>query len=215
MEKITQELALMVDQLKAGELNLGDRYKATHHQATFSEADKRLISLAFSSMAACKPGWRHAFKRQDEVDMYKKELGMALVQGGITTEYQIECGIAKLRLSDGDFMPSTGKFVAWCKSGVALSEHEVEQLFNQAAHRNFKDDLAYHAYVRMDAYEFRQLSASEARKLFDKALARALKEISEGHVITIPPPVAGHLEIKPSSHEKVNEVMNQLWEILR
>ena len=72
-------------------------------------------NYVFQQLCQIKTGWRVPFKTKEEVIGYKRQLLQAMFENGIKTMPQIETGLIQARRDTGDFLPSVGKFIAWCK----------------------------------------------------------------------------------------------------
>lgn len=88
-----------------------------------SKQSEDIVNKILSELKACKPGWRAAFKSQEEVDRYKVQLLKACVENGVKTMEQIERGLAGARANTSDFFPSQGKFIEWCNGPKQHHEH--------------------------------------------------------------------------------------------
>ncbi len=66
-------------------------------------------------LKSMKSGWRAAFKSQEELDRYKKQMIKACWENRVNTQEQLDRGLAKARIDESDFFPSVGKFIKWCK----------------------------------------------------------------------------------------------------
>jgi len=76
---------------------------------------KEIADYVFKQLAMIKSGWRAGFKTKDEVIGYKKQLLLAMHENGIDNFQKIELGLKNARSDENPFMPSTGKFISWCK----------------------------------------------------------------------------------------------------
>lgn len=90
---------------------------------TQNQQSEDIVNKILAELKACKPGWRAAFKSQEEVDRYKVQLLKACVENGVKTMEQIEKGLAGARANTSDFFPSQGKFIEWCNGPKQHHEH--------------------------------------------------------------------------------------------
>lgn len=81
------------------------------------DSAEKVISQAVSALMNIFPGYRAALKTQDDVDGYKKQMTKALLEANVTSVALLQNGMKMARQQQTDFLPSTGKFVAWCLDG--------------------------------------------------------------------------------------------------
>jgi hypothetical protein len=102
-----------------------------------------VIGKAIAALTAMKPGWRSAFRSDDEILAYKQQMAKALIESGVTEKSMLQAGLAKARQDQSAFLPSTGKFVAWCQESeskpqtyhIALQHDQSEDEQKQAQKR--------------------------------------------------------------------------------
>ena len=131
--------------------NLVNSYKPiTEHKEdlVIDEFAKSIIDRVFSSMADIFPAWKHNWKSDDPSDpdkvlrRVKLEWTKAFVENNITTLEQISAGFTKARSAETDFLPSCGKFIAWCKPSP-------EDLGWPSTQLALKDCIAYRANEKL------------------------------------------------------------------
>ena len=112
------------------------------------EFAKSIIDRVFSSMADIFPAWKHNWKSDDPSDpdkvlrRVKLEWTKAFVENNITTLEQISAGFTKARSAETDFLPSCGKFIAWCKPSP-------ESMGWPSTLKALKDCIAYKANQKL------------------------------------------------------------------
>lgn len=87
-----------------------------------------LINYVFQGLCGAKPSWRGGFKTEQDVDIYKQALALAFAENCITDPTMVLKGLAEARKDvESPFMPSTGKFLEWCKPGI-IREYHVSKI---------------------------------------------------------------------------------------
>lgn len=81
---------------------------------SLSEQTAYDINDIFKSLKAIFPTFKLTFPDDEALRIGKKVWVKTLLEGKITSHEQIRIGMKKARAS-GDFMPSAGKFVDWCR----------------------------------------------------------------------------------------------------
>lgn len=103
--------------------NLVNNYKPiteSKNEVVIDEFAKSIIDRVFNNLAIIFPAWKHNWKSDDPSDpdkvlrSAKREWTKAFVENNISTMEQIKYGFANARKSESDFLPSCGKFIAWC-----------------------------------------------------------------------------------------------------
>lgn len=76
------------------------------------------VNRAITTLKTVFSGWRASFKTDTEFQAYRREFLLAMIEFRITTETQLERGIARSRheaAKGREFMPSGAQFAGWCK----------------------------------------------------------------------------------------------------
>ena len=76
---------------------------------------KSIVDSLFDQLAFVFPAWRYTWDTEEKIKGAKKEWVKAFFENNIATKEQIAYGLKKARKMDSDFLPSCGKFVAWCE----------------------------------------------------------------------------------------------------
>ena len=132
---------------------------------------------------------------------FKQQWLQAFKENGITKLEYLRAGMRVARSQNTDFLPSTGKFITWCKQGIAeqiglpTPEDLIEMLMDFSAQRGivdaedypFLNDACY--WLVMDLMnEMRNRNLSK-RDLIDQArvsIASMAKKILAGWVVPKP-----------------------------
>jgi len=75
---------------------------------------KTIVDSLFDQLAYVFPAWKYTWDTEEKIKGAKKEWVKAFFENDITTKEQIAHGLRNARKQDSDFLPSCGKFVAWC-----------------------------------------------------------------------------------------------------
>jgi len=102
------------------------------------EFAKNIINKVFDQLSVIFPAWKHAWPTEKELSLAKMEWTKAFNENDIKTLEQIKYGFAKARKSESDFLPSCGKFIAWCSpTPEDLGYPSEQQAMNECVkHRN-------------------------------------------------------------------------------
>ncbi|AKH89027.1 replication protein P [Edwardsiella tarda] len=80
---------------------------------------EKLVDVLFENLLLLFPASRNTvFAAPDEVAAMKRQWITAFAEGGITTLEQVKAGVSMARQHGGDFWPSCGRFMEWCREGV-------------------------------------------------------------------------------------------------
>lgn len=115
MAQINQGLDRIAQAASTGTAVSSTTQQSTKLRASSSE---KLVNAALSKLKTIFTGWRAAFKTEGEVDRYKQELLISLIEFDVRSQAEIDQGIRRARQEarDGrEFMPSCAMFAGWCK----------------------------------------------------------------------------------------------------
>ena len=162
-------------------------------KAELSECATVEINKVFEQLKTIFPAWPQAFPTQSSLNLAKNVWSKALIEAGVTSKEQLAIGFMKARRSQQDFMPSCGKFIAWCKPepedfGLPC----MEQAYQMVIHHRITPDV--HSAVKIAArktkYERSTLKADEYKKVFSYTYQRLFELVMRGESIEIEIPKA-------------------------
>ena len=78
-------------------------------------ATVEVVNRLFVELQAIFPAWRQAWPDDKALAAAKRSWIKGFAAAGITSLEQIRFGLEQCRLYGGDFIPSVGKFIAWCR----------------------------------------------------------------------------------------------------
>lgn len=127
----------------------------------------------------------------------KAEWFKGLIENNITSDLQIDAGLAKARTHNSPFLPSIGQFIAWCKesTGEQLPPFEICAVEIQNFVKHGRRDthnmtpFVYHMVVKnMDFYNFKLLEKEYDRnRALEIAYKATLFQIECGQELIKPP----------------------------
>lgn len=159
-----------------------------------------LFNAVFDQLRASFPASSGSFKNQSDIDTFRQQWVKSFIENGITTTQQIEAGMRHARQQESPFMPSPGKFVAWCKDsstvlGITLADAMAE------FHRYNRDRGMYQSpekfawskpvmyWIVTDArramYQ-RQMSEAEVETFINRKMAEWSKKVAAGEQVPDP-----------------------------
>lgn len=182
---------------------------------SLNDAAARNVNDIFRALQASFPAWRNAFPDDASLKAAKASWVKGLMAAGITEFDQIARGVEKARLSESDFFPSVGKFIAWCRVQPAdlglPSEDLAWQEINQHSHHvlvhHWSHPALYEAGRRTGWYEIRNGSAK--RETFKAQYQAVAAELAAGAVFTMPAADSTRLEHHTSGKQVTTEESKQ------
>ena len=84
-----------------------------------------VLNIVIKSIRSIYPAWRTSVKSQAELDGLKAEWLIAFQESRISTDIQINRGLAMARKDTNPFLPSVGQFIDWCKPTHASHQEFV------------------------------------------------------------------------------------------
>ena len=103
---------------------------------------KTIVDSLFDQLAFVFPAWKYTWDTEEKIKGAKKEWVKSFFENNISTKEQIAHGLKKARKMDSDFLPSCGKFVAWCTPSPEDLGYPTEQ-------RALKDCISYRNAKKM------------------------------------------------------------------
>jgi hypothetical protein len=139
-----------------------------------------LINKVFKSLKATFPAWQVAIKDPEIEAQARKEWLRGLLENGITSDLQIDAGLAKARAHNSPFLPSIGQFVEWCKSaahdmaGLPSESDALQALIKEIARpKEMRQWANYHpsvflAYTQRQSYDWKNYSYRDLKQAFSE-----------------------------------------------
>ncbi len=140
------------------------------------------VSKLLPTLAAIFPAWRQAISTTAEADAVKREWYTALRDAGATPD-EFRRGLSAARNHDSDFLPSCGKFLAWCQSERFPSP---AQAWQQATLGKNENALVLEATRRAGSYDVKNRQDKYTQQLFTDHYADVIAEAQQGTVFSLP-----------------------------
>lgn len=167
----------------------------TQNRPLVNETAERLVNRVFEQLLASCP--RLSYYTAEQVATAKQQWILGFAENGITTVEQVKQGMKALRAKEDDFVPSVGKFIAWCKviDYETLGLPSLEQLLKRLNHFaffgleeadkfSFKNDAEYWLITDLYRRERRYLwQESTLRNQAEQALLKMAKRVQAGENI--------------------------------
>lgn len=153
------------------------------------QATARIINILFAELQSCFPAWKATFPSKSDVDAAKRTWTKGLLEAGIITEQQLQCGLRKARQAESPFWPPLGQFVKWCQpdpEDFGLPTPEVA--FKEASRNSHPSSVdckwthpaVYVAAREAGRYELANLPRDKSWPLFQRAYSITVRRVLEG-----------------------------------
>lgn len=169
--------------------------EAAEQQATLVTA----INELFKELRSIRSAWRQAWPDKETYQSSKRQWYQAFVESEICTQGQIDHGMSQVRKQPGDFIPSPGQFIEWCKPtpemlglppiGKAHREACRNAHPGMAGHGNWTHDAVWHAAKECGFENLNRLPSDLSLKLFERNYTIAVRRILAGQPLQ-PAPLA-------------------------
>lgn len=136
----------------------------------------------------------------------KAEWFKGLIENNITSDLQIDAGLAKARTHNSPFLPSIGQFISWCKDSteeqlppLEVCVVEIQNFVRQGRRDTYNmTPFVYHMVVKnLDFYNFKKLEKEYDRnKALEIAYKATLFQLECGEKLIAPPPPETLIESK-------------------
>lgn len=179
------------------------------------------INNLFKDLRSIRSAWRQAWPDKETYNASKRQWFQAFLDEGICTQGQIDFGLIRARRHPGDFIPSPGLFIEWCKPTPEMLGLPPLAVAHREACRNAHPGMAGQGKWSHDGvWHTAKECGFESLNKLDHALS--LKLFERNYMITIRHLLAGKplqkmpLAVTCESHGKVTpEVGNQALAELR
>lgn len=151
-------------------------------------ATTEVVNRLFLELQAIFPAWRQAWPNDRALAAAKRSWIKGFAAAGITSLEQIRYGLEQCRLSGGDFAPSVGKFIQWCRPTPELlglpsanaAYREACRIAHPAADRTGIHPAVYHAACETGFFELASLPEEKSRRLFERAYELTVQMVLNG-----------------------------------
>ncbi len=148
---------------------------------------KTLVDHVFKQLSVIFPGWRATWRGATEqetaeiIKMAKKEWTKGFFENNINSTAMIKHGLEKARASESDFLPSCGKFIAWCKPCPADYNIPLfEKTYRALVASDWFHPIVYEMKKRISSWDLSHLSDADLRKTAKATYQGIIAELSEG-----------------------------------
>ncbi len=181
--------------------------------------DKELVNHLFDGLAAIFPAWKAAFNGPESVRTAKRVWLMAFRDAGINSFDQVRQGLLRASREGKPFLPSVGQFIAWCYPdpadfGLPTVADAWNQVVHERAHYTHGAVLAARNDVRCDVYNWRQMQADRALKLFEPIYLEYIARVVGGEEFPMPVMIEDR-QGRPVTREEYRAIARKHFKALR
>lgn len=155
------------------------------------------INELFKELRSIRSAWRQAWPDKETYQAAKRQWYQAFLEEGICSQGQVAFGMAQARKQSGDFIPSPGQFIEWCKPSPEmlglppLAKAHREACRNahpgMAGQGNWSHDAVWHAAKECGFESLNRLASDLSLKLFERNYAIAIRRILAGQPLQAMP----------------------------
>lgn len=180
---------------------------------------ERLVDRIFEQLLASCPSIQYWTEKQ--IATAKQQWILGFAENNIKTLEQVRLGMRELRAKTDDFVPSIGKFIAWCQEakltaqGLPSEDELIKRVKQYASYHGgdnehefqFKSDLEYDLvywlYCQNHAHQW---TIDELQKRVKKLLGETAEKLTQGtyqprKCKALPPKVSF---VDPASQKAIN-----------
>lgn len=148
-----------------------------------------IVNNLFAELQACFPAWRQTFTSKSDIDAAKRAWTRGLIEAKITSDRQLQWGLAKARRSESAFWPSIGQFIKWCQPDPEdFGLPSPEQAFREAsrnshpvaANSRWSHPAVYVAARELGAFELSNLPRDKSWPIFERAYSIVVQRVLNG-----------------------------------
>ncbi len=184
-----------------------------------------VLNKVMSSIAAIYPAWKNAISSQEQANNIKKQWLIAFMENGITTDIQINKGLAQARKDTNPFLPPVGQFIEWCKpveidveakAEIAWSEI-VGKIASIGSYDNLKmnDGQALAAVKAMGGWKNLCSKTHEQLVWEKKEFTSIYSNYESTPLEMLPDSLPGRIELQKHKKYQYNETLEQVKKLAR
>ncbi|EOE6246791.1 replication protein P [Vibrio parahaemolyticus] len=188
------------------------------------QAVARIINILFAQLQSCFPAWKATFASKSDVDAAKRTWTKGLLEAGIITDQQLQCGLRKARQAESPFWPSLGQFVKWCQPDpvdyglpdtrkayleACRNSHRLAEMTND----EWSHPAVYIALKNTGTFDIRNRKEAETWPIFERNYEIAVRRVLAGEDLNVEIPKA--LPPRPAPRPVDPEVAKQHLERLK
>jgi hypothetical protein len=189
-----RNVAVIADGLWAGAKS-GEYLPAGQSQPAVPQDEHRstLVSAVnelFKELRSIRSAWRQAWPDKETYQASKRQWYQAFTEAGVCAPGQIAFGMSQARKQPGDFIPSPGQFIEWCKpTPELLGLPPLDRAYREAC-RNAHPGMAgiaewshnavYHAATESGFGNLNTLPQDVSRRLFERNYQIAVRALVTG-----------------------------------
>jgi hypothetical protein len=161
--------------------------------APASENDSTLVSAVnglFKELRSIRSAWRQAWPDSATYQAAKRQWYQAFLEEGICTQGQIDFGMTQARKQPGDFIPSPGQFMEWCKPTPEMLGLPVLAAAHREACRNahpcmagkgkWSHEAVWHTAGECGFESLNKLDTALSLKLFERNYTITIRRLLAG-----------------------------------
>ncbi|EGR0569911.1 replication protein P [Vibrio cholerae] len=188
----------------------------------------KTINKLFLELQACFPAWRQTFTSRAEIDAAKRSWARGLFEAKITTQKQLDWGLAKARRSESPFWPSLGQFIKWCQPDpTEFGLPDTRKAYLEAcrnAHcisdmttEEWSHPAVYVALKNTGAFDIRSRTEAETWPIFERNYEIAVRRVLYGEDLNkeFPKSISSQPVPRPVKPEVAKQHIERLKRMLK
>lgn len=168
-------------------------YISASESAPVIEHDSTLVTAInglFKELRSIRSAWRQAWPDKETYQAAKRQWYQAFLEVGVCTQGQIDFGMTQARKQPGDFIPSPGQFIEWCKPTPEMLGLPTLAAAHREACRNahpcmagqgkWSHDAVWHTAKECGFESLNKLDTGLSLKLFDRNYTITIRRLLTG-----------------------------------
>jgi hypothetical protein len=165
-----------------------------------NETSSTLVSAIndlFKELRSIRSAWRQAWPDKETYQASKRQWFKAFIEEGVCTQGQINFGMTQVRKQPGDFIPSPGQFIEWCKPTPEMLGLPPLAAAHREACRNahpgmagqgkWSHDAVWHAAKECGFESLNRLDSTLSLKLFERNYTITIRRLLAGQPLQAMP----------------------------
>ncbi|RDH41426.1 replication protein P [Zooshikella ganghwensis] len=171
----------------------------------------QLINGVFKELKGCCSAWSYTFPDTETLKVVKQQWIKTFIENGISSDQQINIGMAKVRKLGSPYVPTPGEFVRYCQPqpedyglpSAEIAYREACQYSHNPTGAKWSHEAVYQAAKATGWFELKVMEERRILPLFERNYEIVTRRVLAGEPLSsIPKALPGQVHKTPAERNK-------------